>query len=100
MTTTAYGSGTERRAAREGDRVTADRHSTDAREPRHASATRDDTAQDSTAQYEDPESIPEVEPVRHSRIVEERVQQQERDFDLGTTEEGERYLTPRDVPGA
>ena len=38
--------------------------------------------------------------MRHSRIVEERVQQQERDFDLGTTEEGERYLTPRDVPGA
>ena len=96
----ADGSGTNRRTAGEGDRVTAARHSTDERESRHVSATRDDTAQDSTAQYENPESIPEVEPVRHSRIVEERVQQQERDFDLGTTEEGERYLTPRDVPGA
>ncbi|RLZ03242.1 hypothetical protein CWC38_06785 [Kocuria tytonicola] len=53
-----------------------------------------------TAQYETPESMPATEPVRHSRLVEERVQEQERDYDLGTTEEGERYLTPRDLPEA
>lgn len=60
----------------------------------------DDRGGNSTAQYETPESIPAVEPVRHSRLVEERVQEQERDYDLGTTEEGERYLTPKDLPGA
>ena len=54
----------------------------------------------STAQYETPESVPSAEPVRHSRLVEERVQEQERDYDLGTTEEGERYLTPKDLPEA
>ena len=60
----------------------------------------DDRGGNSTAQYETPESIPAVEPVRHSRLVEERVKEQERDYDLGTTEEGERYLTPKDLPGA
>ncbi|MDO4918983.1 hypothetical protein [Kocuria sp.] len=57
-------------------------------------------AADSTVQYEDPENMPRVEPVRHSSMVEERVQQQERDYDLGTTEDGERYLTPKDLPGS
>ncbi|CAL8896046.1 hypothetical protein [Kocuria varians] len=36
------------------------------------------------------------EPVRHSVPVEERVEKQERDYDLHTTEDGERYLTPTD----
>lgn len=45
-----------------------------------------------------PRDVPEVEPVRHSQMVEDRVQEQERDYDLGTTEDGERYLTPRDTP--
>lgn len=96
----ADGSGTDRRTMGEADRAGAGRRGADEHGSRDERASRDDAGQDSTAQYETPESIPEVEPVRHSRIVEERVQQQERDFDLGTTEEGERYLTPRDVPGA
>lgn len=96
----ADGHGTDRRTAGEADRADAVRRGADEHGSRAERASRDDSAQDDTAQYETPESIPEVEPVRHSRIVEERVQEQERDFDLGTTEEGERYLTPRDVPGA
>ncbi|MCT1545560.1 MULTISPECIES: hypothetical protein [Kocuria] len=96
----ADGSGTDRRTMGEADRAGAGRRGADEHGSRDERASRDDAGQDSTAQYETPESIPEVEPVRHSRIVEERVQEQERDFDLGTTEEGERYLTPRDVPGA
>lgn len=50
------------------------------------------------AQYERSEEMPDIEPVRHSHMVEERVQEQERDYDLETTEDGERYLTPKDLP--
>ncbi|WP_423447344.1 hypothetical protein AABM36_03130 [Kocuria sp. KSNUG] len=79
------------------DRTTADAQASDQDTTRQ---DRDTDDGNSTVQYENPESIPAVEPVRHSRMVEERVQEQERDFDLGTTEDGERYLTPKDVPGA
>lgn len=48
------------------------------------------------AGYERAEDIPVVEPVRHSVPVEERVEAQARDYDLQTTEDGERYLTPTD----
>ena len=50
------------------------------------------------AQYERAEEMPDIEPVRHSHMVEDRVQEQERDYDLETTEDGERYLTPKDLP--
>ncbi|WP_270256895.1 hypothetical protein [Kocuria marina] len=50
------------------------------------------------AQYQRSEEMPDIEPVRHSHMVEERVQEQERDYDLETTEDGERYLTPKDLP--
>ena len=43
--------------------------------------------------YGTPENTGGPEPITHSRAVEERVQQQEHDFDLEVTEEGERYVT-------
>lgn len=46
--------------------------------------------------YGTPDKTPPPEPVRHSRVVEERVQQQERDYDLVETEDGERYVTPHE----
>ncbi|WNB88290.1 hypothetical protein RGB72_09960 [Glutamicibacter protophormiae] len=61
------------------------------REDFSPAATKDDAAG-----YERAEDMPEVEPVRHSVPVEERVEEQERDYDLHTTEDGERYLTPTD----
>ncbi|MCG7424048.1 hypothetical protein [Kocuria rhizophila] len=63
-------------------------------------ADRDDVSAagtgDDSAGYERAEDMPVVEPVRHSVPVEERVEEQERDYDLHTTEDGERYLTPTD----
>lgn len=47
--------------------------------------------------YGTPENTPRPAPVQHSRVVEERVQRQERDYDLNTTEDGERYITPTDL---
>lgn len=49
-----------------------------------------------TETYGTPEKTPPPEPVRHSRVVEDRIQQQERDYDLGRTEEGERYVYPHE----
>lgn len=43
--------------------------------------------------YGTPENTGGPEPITHSRAIEERVQQQEHDFDLEVTEEGERYVT-------
>ena len=45
--------------------------------------------------YGTPENTGGPEPITHSRAVEERVRQQEHDFDLEVTEGGERYITPR-----
>ena len=87
--------GTGRAGDHATDSAHQDRTGGDARDTRGASST--GAGEDSTAQYEAPESVPTVEPVRHSRLVEERVQEQERDYDLGTTEEGERYLVPKDL---
>ena len=66
---------------------------------RTTSAGTTGTGEGDPAHYQEPEDVPEVEPVRHSRMVEERVQEQERSFDMGTTEDGQRYLTPKDAPG-
>lgn len=46
--------------------------------------------------YGTPENTAPAEPVKHSRMVEERIQQQEHDYDLEVTEEGERYITPHE----
>ncbi|HBH56394.1 MAG TPA: hypothetical protein DDY46_07380, partial [Kocuria sp.] len=70
----------------------AEHNTADGRDPRAGDEDND------ASQYQDPRDVPEVEPVRHSQMVEDRVQEQERDYDLGTTEDGERYLTPRDTP--
>lgn len=49
-----------------------------------------------TERYGTPRNTPPPEPVRHSRVVEERIRQQEREYDLGETEEGERFVTPHE----
>lgn len=66
--------------------------------PNTSQAARNDRdGDDSEAEsYGTPENTRPAEPVEHSRMVEERIQAQERDFDLEVTEEGERYITPRD----
>lgn len=74
------------------ERTTTEHNTADGRDPRAGDEDHD------ASQYQDPRDVPEVEPVRHSQMVEDRVQEQERDYDLGTTEDGERYLTPRDTP--
>ena len=51
------------------------------------------------ASYESAQAAPITEPVRHSRMVEENVREQEREFDLGTDEDGERYLVPKNEEG-
>lgn len=43
--------------------------------------------------YGTPENTGGPEPITHSRAVEDRVQQQEHDYDLEVTEHGERYIT-------
>ncbi|WP_431813934.1 hypothetical protein [Kocuria sp. cx-455] len=60
-------------------------------------ARNDRDGDDSEAEsYGTPENSGGPEPITHSRAVEDRVQQQEHDFDLGVTEEGERYVTPHE----
>lgn len=63
-----------------------------------AEAARNDRdGDDSEAEsYGTPENTRGPEPISHSYAVEDRVQQQEQDFDLEVTEEGERYVTPRE----
>lgn len=46
--------------------------------------------------YGTPENTGGPEPITHSRAVEDRVQQQEHDYNLEETEDGERYMTPRE----
>lgn len=52
--------------------------------------------QEDSETYGTPENTPPPEPVRHSRVVEERIRQQEHDYDLEETAEGERYVTPHE----
>ena len=63
-----------------------------------SSAAKNDRDGDSSEaeSYGTPENTRPSEPVEHSRMVEERVQQQERDFDMEVTEDGQRYITPRE----